>query len=226
MHACAWGGSRVIAALHTSFEQPAFAVGDGGRLAAWACAPAWPADLKEVVAGVLGEAGLAGDAEIAAVAVATGPGRFGAVRGGIAFAKGLALARKAPLVGVPTAVAVVEAVGDSDVSIVLPAGRGRWYVTGRNEDGEIGLVDADELTMAVPADAPVAGPLGADLADELEESGRQVRRVDGEAVLGALVRLAERRLTEGCGPATLGAQPVYAAPATRARPWVRGMPHG
>ena len=216
----------MIGALHTTFEQPAFAVGDGGRLVAWARAPRWPADLTELVARVLGEAGLAADAEFDGVVAATGPGRFGAVRGGIAFAKGLALARGAPLVGVPTAAAVAEAAGDSDASIVLPAGRGRWYVTTRDSGGEIGLVDADELTVAVPADAPVAGPLGVDVARALEEEGRQIRRVDGEAVLGALVRLAECRLTEGCGPATLGARPVYAAPATRARPWVRGMPHG
>ncbi len=216
----------MIAALHTSFEQPAFAVGEGGRLLGWACAPSWPADLTELVAGVLGDVGLSADAGFDGVVAATGPGRFGAVRGGIAFAKGLALARGAPLMGVPTAAAVAEAAGDRDASIVLPAGRGRWYVSTRDPDGAIGLVDADELTVAVAADAPVAGPLGEDIANALEASGRQVRRVDGEVVLGALVRLAERRLTEGCGPATLGARPVYAAPATRARPWVRGMPHG
>lgn len=216
----------MIAALHTTFEQPAFAVGDGGRLLGWACAPAWPADLTELVAGVLGDVGLAADATFDGVVAATGPGRFGAVRGGIAFAKGLALARGAPLVGVPTAAAVAEAAGDSNASIVLPAGRGRWYVTTRDLGGAIGLLDADELTMAVPADVPVAGPLDSDIADALEESGRQVRRVDVEAVLVALVRLAERRLREGRGPASMGAQPVYAAPATRARPWVRGIPHG
>ena len=141
----------MIAALNTSFEQPAFALGEGGRLLGSACAPAWPADLTELAAGVLGEAGFAVDAEIEGVVVATGPGRFGAVRGGIAFAKGLALARRAPLVGVPTATAVAEAAGRDDATVVLPAGRGRWYVTPRNEDGAIGLVDAYALAEAVPA---------------------------------------------------------------------------
>lgn len=216
----------MIAALNTSFEQPAFGVADGGRLVAWACAPRWPTDLTELAVGVLSEAGQGADAEIGGIGVATGPGRFGAVRGGIAFAKGLALARGAPLVGVPTAAAVAEAAGDTDASIVLPAGRGRWYVTARTEDGAIGLVDADQLAAAVPAEAPVAGPMDMDMAGALEVDGLRVLRVDGEAVLGALVRLVERRLIEGRGPATLGAQPVYAAPATRARPWVRGMPHG
>ena len=216
----------MIAALNTSFEQPAFALGEGGRLLGSACAPAWPADLTKLAAGVLGEAGFAVDAEIEGVVVATGPGRFGAVRGGIAFAKGLALARGAPLVGVPAAMAVAEAAGRDDATVVLPAGRGRWYVTPRNEDGAIGLVDADALAEAVPAEMPVTGPLNLRLAQSLEVGGRQVWRVNGQAVLRALVRLAELRLTEERGPARLGAQPVYAAPATRAKPWVRGIPLG
>ena len=216
----------MIAALNTSFEQPAFALGTGGRLLGSACAPTWPADLTDLVARVLGEAGFAVDAEIEGVVVATGPGRFGAVRGGIAFAKGLALAKRAPLVGVPTATAVAEAAGRDDATVVLPAGRGRWYVTPRNEDGAIGLVDADALAEAIPAGMPMAGPLDMDMARALENSGRQVWRINGAAVLRGLVRLAELRLTEGRGPARLGAQPVYAAPATRAKPWVRGIPLG
>ena len=150
----------MIAALHTSFEQPAFGVADGGRLVAWGCAPRWPADLTELVARVLGDVGLSADAGFDGVAAATGPGRFGAVRGGIAFAKGLALAREATLVGVPTAAAVAEAAGASDASIVLPAGRGRWYVTTPDPDGEIDLLDADELTVAVPGGCAGGGAAG------------------------------------------------------------------
>ena len=216
----------MIVALNTSFEQPALALGEGGRLLGWACAPAWPADLTELAVRVLGETGLAADCEIDGVVVATGPGRFGSVRGGIAFAKGLALARCAPLLGVPTAAVVGQAANAPEASVVLPAGRGRWYVTARVENGAIGLVDADEVAEAAPAGVPVAGPLHADMARALEDGGRQVWRVDGAAVLRALVRLAELRLAEGRGPARLGAQPVYAAPATRAKPWVRGIRHG
>ena len=216
----------MIAALNTSFEAPAFGVGHDGELLAVASAPGWPADLADLVTRAFAEAGLAMDAALEGVVVATGPGRFGSLRGGIAFAKGLALARGVPLLGVPTAAAVVAAAGASDAVVVSPAGRGRWYVTAPGEADRIQLMDADEVVRAVQADVPLAGPLDADFAEVLAESGRQVRRVDGEAALEALVRLAERRLREGRGPASLGAQPVYAAPATRARPWVRGIPHG
>ncbi|MCY3749358.1 MAG: tRNA (adenosine(37)-N6)-threonylcarbamoyltransferase complex dimerization subunit type 1 TsaB [Chloroflexi bacterium] len=216
----------MIAALNTSFEAPALGVGVDGELLAAACAPGWPADLADLVTRAFREAGLAPDAALEGVVVATGPGRFGSIRGGIAFAKGLALARRVPLLGVPTAAAVVEAAGAGDAVVVSPAGRGRWYVATTVEADKVQLIDANEVAQAVPGDVPVAGPLDVDLVHALEAGGRQVRRVDGEAVLAALVRLAERRLREGRGQASLGARPVYAAPATRARPWVRGIPSG
>ena len=216
----------MIAALNTSFEAPAFAIGEQGRLLAVARAAGWPTDLTALARRAFQEAGVATEVALEGVVVATGPGRFGSLRGGIAFAKGLALARQAPLIGAPTAAAVAEAVGVQDAAVVSPAGRGRWYVAPSVESETIQLVDADEVAQAVPADVPVAGPLDVGMAEALEERGREVWRVDGEAVLMALVRLAERRLNEGRGSATLGAQPVYAAPATRARPWVRGIPQG
>ena len=206
----------MIVALNTSFESPAVAAGQHGRLLAAACAPGWPADLTELTVQVLSQGRRAA---LDGVVVATGPGRFGAVRGGIAFAKGLALARGAPLVGVPTALAVIEAAGTGDATVVLPAGRGRWYVASSVEDSKILLMDADELARTLPDDGPVAGPLDAALARSLSDRGRQVLPVNGEEVLGALVRLAQQRIEEGRGPARLGAQPVYAAPATRARRW-------
>ena len=118
----------MIAALNTSFEAPALGVGSDGELLAAVCAPGWPADLADLVSRAIREAGLAADVELTGVVVATGPGRFGSLRGGIAFAKGLALARRIPLLGVPTAAVVAEAARAGDAVVVSPAGRGRWYV--------------------------------------------------------------------------------------------------
>lgn len=216
----------MIVALNTSFEAPALGVGRDGELLAVASAPGWPADLADLVTRTFSEAGLAPDLALEGVVVATGPGRFGSLRGGIAFAKGLALARRVPLLGVPTAAAIVEAAGQGDATVVSPAGRGRWYVATNVEADTIQLVDADDVAQAVAGNLPVAGPLDAGLVRALAAGGRQVRRVDAEDVLRALVRLARQRLEGGRGPAMLGAQPVYAAPATRARPWVRGIPSG
>ena len=216
----------MIAALNTSFEAPALGVGARGELSAAAFAPGWPADLVDLMAGVFSEAGLAAGAALEGVVVATGPGRFGSLRGGIAFAKGLALAWRVPLVGVPTAAAIQEAAGVDDAAVVSPAGRGRWYVAAPGDGGRIQLVDPEGLVETTPANVPVAGPLDTGLARALEDSGREVRRVGGEDVLRAMLRLAWRRLENGRGPAMLGARPVYAAPATRAKPLFRGIPHG
>lgn len=67
--------------------------------------------------------------EVALVAVATGPGSFNGIRGGIAVAEGLALARGIPALGVPTldALAFEQAGRAERVVALLPAGRGEFY---------------------------------------------------------------------------------------------------
>lgn len=63
------------------------------------------------------------------VAVATGPGSFNGIRGGIALAQGLAMALGVPAAGVPTLDALAYAhVGRAQVvCALLPAGRGELY---------------------------------------------------------------------------------------------------
>ncbi len=71
--------------------------------------------------------------DLAALAVALGPGSFTGLRIGLALAKGLALARRLPIVGIPTLdiLAAGQAVLDIPMAAVLQAGRGRlavgWY---------------------------------------------------------------------------------------------------
>jgi tRNA threonylcarbamoyladenosine biosynthesis protein TsaB len=68
------------------------------------------------------------------VAIATGPGSFTGLRIGMALAKGIALARHIPLIGIPTLDIVAEALPVSPgftLAAILQAGRGRlavgWY---------------------------------------------------------------------------------------------------
>lgn len=66
-------------------------------------------------------------ADLGALAVATGPGSFNALRVGLSTAKGLAFARGLPIVGVPTldATAYPHLGWGRPVRAVLAAGRGR-----------------------------------------------------------------------------------------------------
>lgn len=82
--------------------------------------------LAPAVHEALALSGLQSD-DLQAVAVATGPGSFTGLRIGMALAKGLALARHLPLVGIPSLdiVAASQPVEDLPMVAVLRIGRGR-----------------------------------------------------------------------------------------------------
>ena len=101
---------------------------DGGTLAEvmWFAGRAQTATLLGEIDHVLGLNGL-GPPDLGALAVATGPGSFNALRVGLSTAKGLAFALGLPIVGVPTldATAYPHATGGRAVRAVVAAGRGR-----------------------------------------------------------------------------------------------------
>jgi len=91
--------------------------------------------LAPLVAEVLDKAGTS-PAEITRIGVTTGPGSFTGVRVGLAFARGLAVARPVELVGISTleAIAAGVSVHDGAVRGVLVDGR-RGQVYGQLFDG-------------------------------------------------------------------------------------------
>lgn len=106
--------------------------------------------------------------EIKVVAVATGPGSFTGLRIGLAFAKGLCLARHLPLIGVATLdiVAAAQPVQPLPLVAVLQAGRGRlavgWYhsLAGSWElDGEVEITDITRLVQLIQQPTLVTGEL-------------------------------------------------------------------
>ncbi|HEV2527472.1 MAG TPA: tRNA (adenosine(37)-N6)-threonylcarbamoyltransferase complex dimerization subunit type 1 TsaB [Thermomicrobiales bacterium] len=117
-----------ILALDTSSERLGVALSDGERTAeiAWQAGRQQSAVLLDAVEVLLKRVGIA-VAELAAVAVAVGPGPFNGLRAGLGTAKGLALGANLPLIGVDTLAATVLPVlapGRTAVGVVA-AGRGR-----------------------------------------------------------------------------------------------------
>jgi len=160
-------GRAWMLAIDTSTEQAGLALDDGHRAIerSWHAGRSQTTTVLPAIDALLREAGIT-VVDLAAIAVAIGPGTFTGLRVGVSIAKGLILAREIPLIGIPT-LDVTAAGGDASaqhVVAVLPAGRGRvvWQRYGR--DADVGphnttvaeLVDA----LADSPDALVVGELG------------------------------------------------------------------
>lgn len=94
-------------------------------------------ELAPTVQSLMDRAGVNSN-DLNVVAVATGPGSFTGLRIGLAFAKGMALAKHLEIIGVPTLdiLAASQPVNKMPMAAVLHAGRGRlavqWYKNSSN----------------------------------------------------------------------------------------------
>lgn len=108
--------------------------------------------------------------DLQALGVATGPGSFTSLRIGLAMVKGMALALRLPVVGVPTLDALVAAqpLRETQLAAILQAGRGRlavvWYEV---RDGkwqsrtEPQITTAEELVLQLNKPTLVVGEMTA-----------------------------------------------------------------
>lgn len=210
----------MIVAINTSFETASVGVGGADGLLS-ITESQWPASLEVLLDQALVDAsnnnGLNDDVD--AVVVATGPGRFAALRGGVAFAKGFSFARGLPLLGVTSVSVVQRSVGRSNCVVVLPAGRKRWYFA--EPDGcDARLVSTDMLGALLTKHHLVATAGNSGLQMDLEDVLGQHLTVSGAAALEGMISMAFCRLVDNSGPALFGAEPVYVQPPTTATPWV------
>ncbi len=163
--------------------------------------------------------------EMAAVAVALGPGSFSALRVGLSIAKGFALAWELPLLGVTTLETEAFSYRTAGVPVValLDAGRGElaWSIFAET-DGEFRqttperISSPEELLQELPSPALLCGEglehHGPALAEAVAPISAQVRLVlpylPGLRV-SALAHLGYARMASGHTevPATL--QPLY-----------------
>ncbi len=212
----------MLLALDTATLVASLALHDGQRLRYEAT---WEADRRHTVqltarlASALEELGLrAGD--LTAVAVSLGPGSFTGLRVGLAVAKGLALARSLPLVGVPTLDVVAAAQGRDrrPLVAVLAAGRGRicaatyrWRDGWQRRDGPI-LTTWESLAAAVAGPTLFCGEVDEAGAQALSQASDRVTLLSPAHSLrraGFLAELAWPRIRAGQtdDPATLA--PIY-----------------
>jgi tRNA threonylcarbamoyladenosine biosynthesis protein TsaB len=126
----------MILALDTSTRTVGIALYDGVQVlseATWTSQDFHTVELAPAIAQTLERCGIEIN-QVEAVAVALGPGSFTGLRIGLALAKGLALVRKMPLVGVPTLdfLAAAQPLRNLPLAAVLKVGRGRlavgWYL--------------------------------------------------------------------------------------------------
>jgi tRNA threonylcarbamoyladenosine biosynthesis protein TsaB len=159
--------------------------------------------------------------ELEALGVAIGPGSFTGLRVGMAFAKGLALARHIAMIGIPTLDAVAQShpLQDTPLAAVLEAGRGRlavgWYQVqdgSWKSNGQVELLTPGELNDRIVQPTAITGELSARVrkvlgrkykSAQLASPARSLRRP------GFLAELAWNRWQAGerDNPATLA--PFY-----------------
>jgi tRNA threonylcarbamoyladenosine biosynthesis protein TsaB len=213
----------MLLAIDTSTRVMGVALYDGVRVLSesiWSTQDHHTIELAPAVAEALAHAG-AGVSDLEALGVATGPGSFTGLRIGLALAKGLALAHRLALIGVPTLdiVAASQAPRDLPLAAVLQAGRGRlavgWYQSkdgGWQSVGEVEVLEVGLLNRRILHPTLVCGEL---TEDERHLLGRKRKNVILASPAQSLRRpsflaeLAWQRWQAGWAddPATLA--PVY-----------------
>ena len=213
----------MLVAIDTATAYASLALHDGFQVRmehTWQSPRRHTVELSPRLAAALEQLGL-GAEHLSGVAVTRGPGSFTGLRVGMAVAKGLALSRGLPLIGVPTLDVVAAAQGRDrrPLCAVLQAGRRRICVaTYRRRSGEWRVREEPSLTtwqsLAQRTTVPTlfCGEVDAEGADALASLGDLAVLLPGAARLrraGFLAEVAWRRLNRGetDDPATLA--PIY-----------------
>jgi len=213
----------LLLAIDTSSEQSGIALYDGGCLdeVAWSACHEQTVLLLDEIDHQLTRS-KASVADLGVVAVATGPGRFNALRVGMSIAKGLVLGLDIPIVGISTmdAIAHPYRLGRMPVIAVIEAGRGRvvWRVFDAGDQSEADPQPRNTETGAL-FERVSCFDAGVCVTGEIApEHVARLRHVDGVLVpprsgrLGRAAAVAELALTRWSAndvddPVTL--EPVY-----------------
>jgi len=212
----------MLLALDTATRFASLALHDGRVLryeVTWEAGRQHTTQLTPRLVAALEELQLGPDA-LSAVAVSLGPGSFTGLRVGLAIAKGLALARGIPLVGIPTLDILAAAQGRSrrPLLAVIQTGRGRlcaaryrWRRGWQRREGPF-LTTWEDLLASITRPTLLCGEIDERGFQLIEGLGEQVTVLSPAHCLrraGFLAELAWERLRRGetDDPATL--TPLY-----------------
>jgi tRNA threonylcarbamoyladenosine biosynthesis protein TsaB len=213
----------MLLAIDTSTAQIGLALYDGTNVPGefvWHSGLHHTQELAPALAELLRRVGIKVKA-ITALGVALGPGSFTSLRVGLAFVKGLVLARHMPIVGIPTMDVVAAAVPLSDrrLAAVVRAGRGRlalgWYKageTGWQADGPAVVTTADELAEKIHKPVIVCGEMSADERHRLARKFKNVTLASPAQCVrrpGILAELAWQKWQAGKIDPAAALAPIY-----------------
>jgi tRNA threonylcarbamoyladenosine biosynthesis protein TsaB len=217
----------MLLAIDTSTRIASVAVYDGSIVLAeftWQTSDHHTVELMPRIVDVLNQVNVSID-QLTGLAVALGPGSFTGVRVGVAAAKGLALARNIPIVGVRSSdiVAYAQPPLEDRLVVVLQAGRSRLIVAdydrANNEwrqRGDFALTNARDLGQDWIKPTLLCGELSAsDRAVITHRLGDRVRIVSPALSLrraGYLAEIGWHRIQSGSHDDPAQLQPIYVTP--------------
>jgi tRNA threonylcarbamoyladenosine biosynthesis protein TsaB len=193
----------MLLAIDSATRKIGIALYDGAQViheAVWHSVNRHTVELTPAIKNALNRAGYT-IADVEVIGLAIGPGSYTGLRIGVAVAKGLALARHIPLVGVSTfdILAASQAVTpEYQLAVVLEAGRSRlaigWYKAGENgwePDSDPDLLTAEEFSKKITKPTVVCGELDEETRKVLGRKRKNVEMVSPAQSLRRPSYLAE-----------------------------------
>lgn len=213
----------MLLAVDTSTQTLGLALYDGSRVLAesiWQSRARHTVELAPAVERMLQHSAVT-PAELTGLAVATGPGSFTSLRVGLAFIKGLALALKIPVVGIPSLDVLAAAFPPSELPLaaVLPAGRTRlavcWYTCVENAwkfSGNMKVQTAQELCDEIHQPSIICGELTNDERQTLSrkwKNSQLATPVQGSRRPAMLAEIAWKKIEFGQADDPVTLAPIY-----------------
>ena len=230
----------MLLAIDTSTAQIGLALYDGMSVpgeCVWHSGLHHTEELAPALAELLRRVGIKMNA-VTALGVALGPGSFTSLRVGLAFVKGLVLARHIPIVGIPTLDIVAAAVPlpcplavspepgvpaqashSLRLAALVQAGRGRlalgWYTVGKSgwqADGPVLVTTADDLADQIHKPVIVCGEMSADDRHRLMRKFKNVSLASPSQCVrrpGILAELAWQKWQAGKTDPAATLAPIY-----------------